>query len=67
MEPDPDGRWYAELQERYGVHYRRPASELATRVVILVRPTRFVAVDQGMTPAERRRLAERTAAEGPRE
>ena len=50
IEPDPDGEFYKSLGLRYGL-----VSEVLdadVRVVVSVRPTWFVAVDAGMTPAE---------------
>jgi PPOX class probable F420-dependent enzyme len=51
IEPDPDGAFYVELQERYGVRF--PVTDAAVRVVITVQPTGFVAVIGGLTTDER--------------
>jgi PPOX class probable F420-dependent enzyme len=48
--PDPTGAFYAELQGRYGVS--SPLYDAAARVIVAVRPTHFVTVDNGMTPRE---------------
>jgi PPOX class probable F420-dependent enzyme len=54
IEADPGGAFYKTLQRRYGVDY--PVFDADVRVVITVRPTRFVAVDRGMTEKERSAL-----------
>jgi hypothetical protein len=50
IESDPAGAFYASLQKRYGVSF--PVLDADVRVVITVRPTHYVAVDNGMTERE---------------
>jgi PPOX class probable F420-dependent enzyme len=50
IEPDPTGAFYVSLQQRYGVSF--PVLDADVRVVITVRPTHYVAVDNGMTERE---------------
>jgi PPOX class probable F420-dependent enzyme len=50
IEPDPGGAFYIELQKRYGMDY--PVTDADVRVVITVRPTKFVAVKGGLTTSE---------------
>ena len=51
IEADPGGAFYKSLQRRYGVDF--PVFDADVRVVLTVRPTKFVAVDGGMTTKER--------------
>ena len=50
MDPDPDATFYRRLQARYGMEH--PVFDADVRVVIVVAPSTFVAVDGGMTKAE---------------
>jgi PPOX class probable F420-dependent enzyme len=50
IEPDPDAAFYRSLQERYGVSY--PVTDADVRVVVAVRPSRFLAVTGGRTARE---------------
>ena len=50
IEPDPGAAFYKSLQRRYGVDY--PVFDADVRVIITVRPTKFVTVDRGMTEKE---------------
>lgn len=50
MERDPDATFYRSLQVRYGVE--TPVFDVDVRVVIVVRPDGFVAVDGGLTASE---------------
>jgi PPOX class probable F420-dependent enzyme len=50
IEPDPGGAFYVTLQRRYGVEF--PVLDADVRVVITVRPTKYVAVERGMTEKE---------------
>jgi PPOX class probable F420-dependent enzyme len=50
IDPDPDGRFYRSLQERYGLNY--PITDADVRVVVTVRPTTFVPVTGGYTDRE---------------
>jgi PPOX class probable F420-dependent enzyme len=51
--PDVGGAaFYRSLQDRYGQSY--PVTDADQRVIVTVRPTRFVAVDGGRTEAEQR-------------
>jgi PPOX class probable F420-dependent enzyme len=54
VETDPGGAFYKSLQRRYGVDY--PVFDADVRVVVTVRPTKFVAVERGMTDKERAAL-----------
>lgn len=58
MEPDPGAVFFVELQDRYGVSFPAYDEDALRRVVIVVRPTKFVPVDGGMTPQERQHLHE---------
>jgi PPOX class probable F420-dependent enzyme len=52
IEDDGDGAaFYRSLQDRYGMSY--PVTDADVRVIVTIRPTGFVAVDGGMTEAER--------------
>jgi PPOX class probable F420-dependent enzyme len=51
VEPDPGGAFYKSLQKRYGMDF--PVLDADVRVILTVRPTRYVAVDGGMTERER--------------
>ena len=57
MDPDPDAAFYRSLQKRYG--FDVPVFDADVRVVIVVQPTSFVAVDGGLTQAETVALTER--------
>jgi PPOX class probable F420-dependent enzyme len=50
IDPDPDAEFYRSLQERYG--FVVPVFDADVRVVIVVEPTRYVAVDGGLTEPE---------------
>jgi PPOX class probable F420-dependent enzyme len=50
MDPDPDAVFYRSLQRRYG--FEVPVFDADVRVVIVVEPSRFVAVDGGLTESE---------------
>jgi PPOX class probable F420-dependent enzyme len=50
IEPDPGGEFYKSLGRRYGLVTE--VLDADVRVVVAVRPTWYVAVDAGMTPAE---------------
>src|SRR6478609_3572911 len=50
MNPDPDAAFYRGLQQRYG--FVVPVFDAEIRVVIVVEPVSFVAVDGGLTPSE---------------
>ncbi len=52
--PDPGGAFYKQLQKRYGMDF--PVLDADVRVILTVRPTKFVAVDGGMTTKERAEL-----------
>jgi PPOX class probable F420-dependent enzyme len=56
MDPDPDATFYRSLQKRYG--FEVPVFDAEVRVVIVVEPTGFVAVDGGLTESELRALTE---------
>ena len=56
MDPDPEAVFYRSLQERYG--FVVPVFDADVRVVIVVEPTSFVAVDGGLTPSEAVALTE---------
>jgi PPOX class probable F420-dependent enzyme len=56
MDPDSDAAFYRSLQERYGLE--APVFDADIRVVIVVEPTGFVAVDGGLTPSETVALTE---------
>lgn len=68
IEPDHDAAFYRRLQHRYDkVH---PIYDADDRVVITVRPTRYVAVDGGLTHTEQQhlhRLLEQLPADRPTE
>ncbi len=50
MDPDADAAFYRYLQQRYGMDH--PVLDAEVRVVIVVEPTSYVAVDGGLTAAE---------------
>jgi PPOX class probable F420-dependent enzyme len=50
IEPDPGGAFYVELQNRYGLVF--PVLDADVRVIITVRPTKYIAVEGGMTERE---------------
>jgi PPOX class probable F420-dependent enzyme len=50
MDPDPDAAFYRSLQQRYG--FVVPVFDADIRVVIVVEPTAFIAVDGGLTASE---------------
>ena len=50
IEPDPGAAFYVSLQKRYGVAY--PVLDADVRVVITVRPSKYIAVERGMTERE---------------
>jgi len=50
MDPDPDAVFYRTLQQRYG--FEVPVFDADVRVVIVVEPTSYVAVDGGLTASE---------------
>jgi PPOX class probable F420-dependent enzyme len=50
IEPDPGGEFYKVLGRRYGLVTE--VLDADVRVIVTVRPTWFVAIDAGMTPAE---------------
>lgn len=56
IRPDDDGAFFVELQGRYGVSFPAYEEDVRARVVVAVRPTRFIPVDNGMTPRELREL-----------
>jgi PPOX class probable F420-dependent enzyme len=56
MDPDPDAAFYRSLQERYDLVV--PVFDADIRVVIVVEPTSFIAVDGGLTPPETAALSE---------
>ena len=56
MEPDPGAAFFIPLQDRYGVSFPAYDEDAQRRVVIVVRPTEFVAIDSGMTPQERQHI-----------
>ena len=60
--PDPDAAFYRRLQARYG--RTNKVYDADQRIVISVRPTRFITVDGGLTATEqvaRQQLIERLA------
>jgi PPOX class probable F420-dependent enzyme len=56
MDPDPDALFYRSLQQRYGMEV--PVFDADIRVVIVVEPTSFIAVDGGLTDSESVALTE---------
>jgi PPOX class probable F420-dependent enzyme len=56
MTSDPDAVFYQSLQQRYGMDV--PVFDADVRVVIVVEPTNYVAVDGGLTPSETTALTE---------
>jgi PPOX class probable F420-dependent enzyme len=56
IEPDTDVTFYRALQRRYG--HEVPIFDAAIRVVIVVKPTHYVAVDGGLTGPETVTLTE---------
>ena len=56
MDPDPDAVFYRSLQERYGLVV--PVFDADVRVVIVVQPSHFIAVDGGLTASETVALTE---------
>ncbi|MGH2900158.1 MAG: PPOX class F420-dependent oxidoreductase [Solirubrobacteraceae bacterium] len=57
IEPDPGAAFYVSLQKRYGLSF--PVHDADVRVVITVRPTKYVAVEGGMTERERAALKQK--------
>jgi len=60
IDDDPDASFYRSLQQRYDVVV--PVFDADVRVVIIIVPTSFVAVDAGLTDKEMTALTERVAA-----
>jgi hypothetical protein len=56
MDPDPDAVFYRSLQQRYGMS--APVFDADIRVVIVVEPTSYIAVDGGLTESESVALTE---------
>jgi hypothetical protein len=56
MDPDPDAVFYRSLQQGYG--FIVPVFDADVRVVIVVEPSSFVAVDGGLTESETVALTE---------
>jgi PPOX class probable F420-dependent enzyme len=56
IEPDLDAAFYRSLQQRYGVDV--PVFDAEVRVVIVVEPITYVAVDGGLTSSETVALTE---------
>ncbi len=56
MDPDPGAEFYRSLQERYGLAV--PVFDADVRVVIVVQPKQFIAVDGGLTASETVALTE---------
>lgn len=56
MDADSNAAFYRSLQGRYG--FDAPVFDADVRVVIIVEPTNFVAVDGGLTPSETVALTE---------
>jgi len=56
IDPDSDVTFYRSLQQRYG--HEVPIFDAAIRVVIVVKPTYYVAVDGGLTVPETVALTE---------
>lgn len=54
IDADPDATFYRRLQQRYGRTH--PVYDADQRVVITVRPTKFVSIEGGLTPAEQQHL-----------
>ena len=54
IEPDPDATFYRSLQRKYGREH--PVFDAAERIVITIRPTRFVAISGGLTHTEQQHL-----------
>jgi PPOX class probable F420-dependent enzyme len=50
MDPDPDAAFYRSLQKRYD--FVVPVFDAEVRIVVVVEPTRYVAVDGGLTESE---------------
>lgn len=50
--PDDGAAFFVELQGRYGVSFPPYDDDVQARIIVAVRPTRFVPVDSGMTPGE---------------
>jgi PPOX class probable F420-dependent enzyme len=50
IDPDPDVTFYRALQKEYG--HEVPIFDAPVRVVIVVKPTHYVAVDGGLTAPE---------------
>lgn len=42
VDPDPTGAFYMELSKRYGHPLTEPPADAALRVVLVVRPTKFI-------------------------
>ena len=61
IDPDPEGAFYSQLQQRYGVSF--PVVDQDVRVILRVKPTKFIAVNRGLvvgaeTDAYKTRIAE---------
>jgi hypothetical protein len=56
MDPDRDAAFYRSLQQRYGVDV--PVFDAEIRVVIVVEPISYIAVDGGLTSSETVALTE---------
>jgi len=50
MDPDPDAAFYRSLQKRYDLDV--PVFDAPVRIVIVVEPESYVAVDGGLTASE---------------
>ena len=50
MDPDPDATYYRYLQQRYDLEV--PVFDADVRIVIVVEPNSYVAVDGGLTESE---------------
>ena len=50
MDPDPDATYYRSLQQRYDLEV--PVFDADVRIVIVVEPNSYVAVDGGLTESE---------------
>jgi hypothetical protein len=61
IEPDVDAAFYQSLQRRYD--FVTEVFDADIRIVITMRPTSFVAVDGGLTPAELQALTEQLSTE----
>jgi PPOX class probable F420-dependent enzyme len=56
MEPDVDAVFYRSLQKRYGLEV--PVFDADVRVVVVVEPYNYIAVDGGLTKSETTALTE---------